>query len=218
MLAEIDPSIYDVAGKPVAAIRKRYRLAGPSVPFGRYFSQPLAHHCSSLDDVRLFLRRCRYASDQQQFGKDDYWLPPERFELTLRGDCEDFALWTWRQLVHLGYECRFVGGSAGFYGAGHAWLTVQIDGRPFLLEPQARRSKRLARLAVSGYSPVFSVEWSGAGPKFFEHEPTKRYQRIGPYLKLGPEWVWYRFRQIVRILGKLAVLPVRWIVRLGKGE
>lgn len=54
MLAEIDTESYDVAGKPVAEIRQRHRLAGPNVPFGR-FSQPLTYRAENLDSVRCHL-------------------------------------------------------------------------------------------------------------------------------------------------------------------
>ena len=208
MLVEIDPSIYDVDGRPVAGVRRRHRLARPNVPFGRFLSQPLTQRCSSLEEVRAFLRTCRYTSDQRQFGKDDYWCPPEHFEISRRGDCEDFSLWTWRQLIDLGYECRFVAGSAGFYGTGHAWLTLKIDGRYYLLEPQARRSKKLPRLVVAGYNPVFSVEWADGRAKFYEHEATRRYERIATYVKLGPEWLLFRTLQIARLVGLLMSLPV----------
>jgi predicted transglutaminase-like cysteine proteinase len=61
-------------------------------------------------DIRKFLKECQYVYDIEQFEKKDYWLPPEEFEKTKKGDCEDFSLWTWRQLMNLGYKCRFVGG------------------------------------------------------------------------------------------------------------
>jgi predicted transglutaminase-like cysteine proteinase len=212
MLVEIDPAIYDVQGKPVAGIRRRHRLAQPDLPFGRFFSQPLGHKCASIENVRSFLRTCRYASDQRLFGKEDYWCPPEEFERLRRGDCEDFALWTWRQLLALGYEVRFVGGSAGFYGDGHAWLTVKIGTQHYMLEPQARRSEKLPRLAVLGYHPVFSVEWTGVKAKYYEHQPTKRYETLAPYLKLGPEWLLFRSVRVGRLFGALMRLPgaVAW--------
>jgi hypothetical protein len=52
-----------------------------------------------MADVRNFLVGCTYVSDTELFGKRDYWQPPEDFEKRRKGDCEDFALWTWRQLL-----------------------------------------------------------------------------------------------------------------------
>lgn len=216
MLVEIDPAVYDVEGRPVASVRRRHRLALPDVPFGRFLSQPVATKCSSLDEIRAFLRTCRYVSDRRQYGKDDYWCPPEQFDRSRKGDCEDFSLWTWRQLIGLGYECRFVAGSAGFYGTGHAWLTLKIDGCHYLLEPQARRYRKLPRLAVAGYDPVFSVEWRDGKVRFYEHERTKRPEDLATYITLGPEWLLYRSLRLGRLLGLVVSLPVRILWRVLK--
>jgi len=62
---------------------------------GRYVSQPLTIKCGTIAGVREFLIGCKYVSDKELFGKDDYRQPPEEFEKRKQGDCEDFALWTW---------------------------------------------------------------------------------------------------------------------------
>jgi hypothetical protein len=196
MLAEIDTSIYDVIGTSVAQIRRRHRLAGPSLPFGRFFTMPLAHHCDSLEAIRGFLLACEYVSDRQQFGKADYWQPPDQFEATRRGDCEDFALWAWRQLVSLGYECRFVGGSAGFYGAGHAWLTVRIGEAHYLMESLACRYEKLPRLKVARYQPIFSARWTEERVSLFEHTQTKPFEQVGTVLPLLPEWLTFQAQRV----------------------
>jgi predicted transglutaminase-like cysteine proteinase len=79
---------------------------------GSFLSQPLKIVCRDVDEIRAFLRTCRYVSDVEQFGMKDHWMPPEEFERVRRGDCDDFALWTCRQLLSLGYNARFVAGSA----------------------------------------------------------------------------------------------------------
>jgi predicted transglutaminase-like cysteine proteinase len=68
-------------------------------------------------------------SNQEQFGERDYWQPPERFEESKKGDCEDFALWAWRQVLHRKYHARFALGSASRHGDGHAWVTFEKDGK-----------------------------------------------------------------------------------------
>jgi hypothetical protein len=98
---------------------------------GRYVSQPLTIKCTTIDEVRRFLIGCEYVSDKELFGKDDYWQPPEEFEKRKKGDCEDFALWTWRQLLNMGYDARFIGGSCGRFGEGHAWVEYFQDGKCF---------------------------------------------------------------------------------------
>jgi hypothetical protein len=214
MIAELDTEIYDVVGKSVAGIRKRHRIAQPNVPFGRFFSQPVSQHCRDLADIRSFLRTCRYVSDQRQFGTDDLWVSPEQFETSRKGDCEDFALWVWRQLVDLGFECRFVGGSSGFYGEGHAWITVVIAGKQYLLEPQLRRSEKFPRLSVAAYQPAFSVEWDGSKPKFYEHRRTKPFPNTSTYVALAPEWLAFHLKRVVRLLAVILALPVLVVRRV----
>ena len=104
MIAEIIPEWYDVEGRKVFRPDSR-RKSGfkPTFPAGRLLSQPLQHWCTDLSDLRRFLAGCEYVSDEEQFGERDYWQPPEQFEKSKKGDCEDFALWAWRQLLHMSW-------------------------------------------------------------------------------------------------------------------
>ena len=98
MIAEIVPGAYDVKGKKISKpTGKRIRTFHPTFPMGRYVSQPLSVRLESIDELRKFLLTCRYISDQEQFGKSEYWLPPEQFETSKRGDCEDFALYSQKE-------------------------------------------------------------------------------------------------------------------------
>ncbi len=157
---------------------------------GRYVSQSLTVHCSSMEDVWRFLRGCKAVSDKEQFGKEDYWLPPEQFEKTKRGDCEDFALWTWRQLLAMGYDARFVAGRSGRYGAGHAWVEFFQDGQCYLVEPQLSvLGLRLPRLSTLRYHPRISVAWDGEKLSYYEH--ADRFALSFPDLaRLVPEYLW----------------------------
>ncbi len=138
---------------------------------GRYISQPLSIQCSTMEDVRNFLTRCKYVSDKELFGKRDYWQPPDEFEKRKAGDCEDFALWTWRQLLNMGYDARFIGGSAGRYGDGHAWVEYFHDGKCFLLGPLCCRvGYTIPRLLTLQYKPRFSVSWDGKTLRYFAHK------------------------------------------------
>jgi hypothetical protein len=80
MIAEIIPAAYDAEGKRVFRPFDRRKGPHPTFPMGRYVSQPLTVKCSSMEDVRRFLNGCKRVSDKEQFGKDDYWQPPEDFE------------------------------------------------------------------------------------------------------------------------------------------
>ena len=149
MIAEIIPEAYDAIGrKHSCPNRKKARTFRPTFPMGKYVSKALSVKCSDFEDIRKFLLKCRYVSDEEQFGKKDYWLPPEEFEKSLKGDCEDYALWTWRQLLTLGYPARFVVGLSGIYGEGHAWVTMEENGKQYLVEPLACLFKRLPRMSL----------------------------------------------------------------------
>lgn len=145
MIAEIIPEVYDAAGKQVSQPFLHRKGPHPTFPMGRYVSQPLTIQCNTMGELRSFLVGCKYVSDKELFGKEEYWQPPEEFENRRKGDCEDFALWTWRQLLGMGYDARFIGGSSGGYGAGHAWVEYVQEGKWYLLEPQRARVVRVCR-------------------------------------------------------------------------
>jgi len=158
---------------------------------GRYVSQPLAVQCKNIQDIREFLRGCRGVSDQELFGKEDYWQPPEEFEKHKAGDCEDFSLWTWRQLLALGFEARIVFGRHGRYGIGHAWVMFFRDGKCFLVEPQARYlGLQLPRLSTLRYEPKFSVGWNGETLRYYAHKDDPEFHpRWNLIIPLLPEWI-----------------------------
>jgi hypothetical protein len=190
MIAEVIPEAYDAIGRQVARPFDHRRGFHPTFPMGRYVSQPLTIQCKSIEDVRTFLASCEYVSDKELFGKEDYWQPPDQFEKNRKGDCEDFALWTWRQLVSLGYEARFVGGKCGRYGAGHAWVEYFHDGKCYIVEPlRSRIMGTMPRLSSIRYVPKLSVSWDGKVLKYFAHKKPERELSIGLVLPLIADYV-----------------------------
>lgn len=204
MIAEIIPETYDAYGKQVSEPFHRRKSVHSTFPMGRYVSQPLGVQCKTIGDIRSFLSSCRYVSDQELFGKRDYWQPPEEFEKRRKGDCEDFALWTWRQLLNLGYDARFIGGSAGRYGEGHAWVEYFQDGKCFLLEPlRCRIGCTMPRLSTLRYEPRFSVSWDGKALRYYSHKKPTTGLRWPFLLSLIPEyllcWTFFWFRNVFRL-------------------
>jgi len=201
VLVELNPEAYDVSGHRVFSLSRRLRRKFPSTaPMGRYLSHPLVQRFDNLEALRQWLRGCRYVSDEEQFGRDDFWMPPEEFEAARKGDCEDFALWTWRQLMNMGLEARFVGGRAGRYGDGHAWVVFADGGRHYLVEPLAAHvGPSLPRLSALRYDPAVSAGWDGAKVKLFAHEKPQFEVRFSELPGLVLEWlriylpVWARF-------------------------
>ena len=157
---------------------------------GRYVSQPLSVKCETVEDVRKFLATCRGVSDKEQFGKEEYWQPPEHFEKTKKGDCDDFALWTWRQFLAMGYDARFVAGRHGRYGIGHAWVTFERNGKHYLVEPQFRLAgNAFPRLSTLRYEPKFSVSWHREKLSFYSHQDLRKNLRIPELPPLVVEWL-----------------------------
>ena len=214
MIAEVIPEAYDAVGKQVSQPFSRRKGLHPTFPMGRYISQPVSIQCSTMGDVRIFLSSCRYVSDKELFDKIDYWQPPEEFEKRKKGDCEDFALWTWRQLLSMGYDARFVGGSAGRYGAGHAWVEYFQDGKCFLLEPLCCRvGYTMPRLSTMRYQPRISVSWDGKTLRYFSHKKPESQVGWKTLALLIPEYFIFCLAQSLNIL--LHLPQIAWnILRL----
>lgn len=190
MIAEIVPEAYDAIGRQVSQPFSRRKSPHPTFPIGRYLSQPLSVQCRTIADLRRFLLTCNYVSDEELFGKPDYWQPPEDFEKRRKGDCEDFALWAWRQLLNMGYDARFVGGSAGRYGSGHAWVEYRQDGKWFLVEPLfCRAGYAMPRLSTLHYRPRYSVSWDGKTLRYFAHKKPSSPVRWLTLIGLLPEYM-----------------------------
>ena len=202
MIAEVFPEAYDVHGTKVLRPDLRRKGLHPTFPMGRYVSQPLTVKCESIGDIRRFLCDCKYVSDKEQFGKRVYWQAPEEFEKTKKGDCDCFALWTWRQLLALGFEARFVAGSSGRYANGHAWVQFSTEGKHFLVEPAiAGIGYTLPRLNTLRYRPKFSVAWDGTNISFYKHRDRGGHPSFVQMIKLVPAWlifcVWVRTMSLV---------------------
>lgn len=207
MIAEVIPGFYDFDGKRVSRPSKKRHPSFVGRPMGAFLGQPLKVVCRDMDEIRAFLLNCRYVSDREQFGVRDHWMPPGEFEQRRRGDCDDFALWICRQLLSLGYDARFVVGSAGRYGSGHAWVSFRAGERVFIVEPAWRWWRNFPRLSTLRYRPRVSVEISGTQVKFFEHAKGTAEPPLRVIVPLVPEWVLFRLRAWLRLLFLLFRFP-----------
>lgn len=191
MIAEVLPEFYDIEGRKVfRPDSRRHSGFRPTFPAGRFLSQPLKHWCPDFAALRRFLSDCSYVSDEKQFGQKDYWQPPEQFEESRKGDCEDFALWCWRQLLQMNYSAKLVIGTAGRYGAGHAWVTFEKDSQTFLLEPQMwPLGLTMPRISTLRYHPKFSMSWNGKTVSYYSHEDRKASVSLQVAAPLVGEWI-----------------------------
>lgn len=83
-----------------------------------------APHWAQLESVQVEVnRQVTYVSDQQKFGKDDYWEPADS-----TGDCEDIALAKRKRLEALGWpaDALRIAVVADEKGRLHAVLTVDV--------------------------------------------------------------------------------------------
>lgn len=134
---------------------RRFDLEPPLRAFGPGagdFREYLAGTCrvrrASPAEVAEWLLECRYAEDAHLLDESDHWLHPATFELMRSGDCEDFALWAWRQLLEARYEASFVVGVRRLPSAivgRHAWVTFREGGEEFLLDGVERSIGRMIR-------------------------------------------------------------------------
>ena len=185
----------------------------PTFSLGRNLTQPLKNKCSSFAEMRKFLSKCRHSREHQTV-KTDYWQPSDEFEETRTGDCVDFALWAWRQLLDMGYSARFVGGKAGKFGEGHAWVTFEKDGKFFLLEPGYWMvGLRLPRLSALRYRPETSVAWDGEKICFYVHKARNTEPPLGQLPALVGEWIviWTRFW--ARVIPRIPTILFRRVPR-----
>jgi hypothetical protein len=122
---------------------------------------------ATADELVEWLRTCTYESDSALFHEADFWQHPCTFERLRTGDCEDYALWSWRRLIELGYDAEFVAGrtrstdAADPWKTGHAWVLYRDDDRTYLLDAAGKRSGPCPAPLDSvrrGYLPEVSVD------------------------------------------------------------
>jgi hypothetical protein len=217
MFLEVIHDLYDVNGRRAFQPHLKKRLSHPTFPFGRYVSRPLQVHCSSLQELRAFLKGCKQASDKETFGKDDYWLPPDEFEKSRKGDCDDFALWTWRQLIQMGYKARFVAGRCGRFKEGHAWVTFEMNTKHYIADGTLwPLGMHLPTIYNLKYHPIYSVEWNGEKLLFYSHADMGKEVSFGEfisYVSYVPDWLlcWTKFW--ARSFYRLPLFVFRYIKR-----
>ena len=122
--------------------------AGAQHDFPWYFEGKSEVEANSVEAVQAWLLRCAYVRDSDLFRQADVWQHPCTFEQIRRGDCEDFALWTWRKLIELGYEAELVAGYSGPDAPApgcHAWVLYKDAGTPYLFDAVVRDLQHMAR-------------------------------------------------------------------------
>lgn len=126
--------------------------------FPSYLEGPSRVSIQSIEELCAWLRGCEAMDDQTLFFQSDYWQHPVTFEQIRKGDCEDHALWAWRQLHRLNVPARFVAGL--WRDIPHTWVICRNDGVDTLIETTAKSSNMLLPLedARPFYCPALAVD------------------------------------------------------------
>lgn len=151
-----------------------------------------------LTAVNRLVNRRPYRSDPANYGASEYWASPLEF-LARSGDCEDFAIFKYVLLRHLGVPAeslRIVLMKRKADGVGHAVLAAYLDDRVFILDSAAGQVRPQSE--VTEYTAVFSfnenARWAhiqteqAADPRPKASKPD----RVANRERAGPEGVDWR--------------------------
>lgn len=150
----------------------------PSIPMEHFLYCEINHYFHKINELQKFLCECKYKADKDKYECEDFWMTPNEFECEKEGDCEDFALYTWRQLLHMGYDARFI---VGFVSGnkGHAWCSAVIKNKTYFIEPLMAKLPVLPLFFFNNYQSVVSVGVRNYRLVYYYHKaPPKYVKRI----------------------------------------
>lgn len=145
-------------------------------------------HLLWLAEVNAFAHKhFTYAEDKVQFGKEDYWASPAELLASRLGDCEDWAIFNYISLRHMGipeqqmrlvYVRAAIGGAYSSISQAHMILAYYPAGA---LEPLVIDSLITDILPASqrpDLTPVFSFNaeglWVGTSGQKSRHSSSAR--------------------------------------------
>lgn len=135
-----------------------------------------------LRAVNQFLNEWRYRSDEQNYGRRDYWATPLEF-LRNSGDCEDYAIAKYVTLRQLGFtpeQLRLVVVRDVVRDLAHAVLAVYLDDEVYILDNLT--TAVLPQERIGQYVPYYSVNettrWAHVAP--VETLVSARSERMTP--------------------------------------
>lgn len=133
-----------------------YGISGSPVP-----DRPVR----TLEEIFAEAQTFRYQKDLDA----DTWQDPDQTERTRTGDCEDMALWLYRELRNSGYRRVriMVGKFMAAERSYHTWITLPgVGGNDLIVDPalQTRIWKR-SEILQEIYVPRYSFD----GEKKYDH-------------------------------------------------
>ena len=149
----------------------------------------------SPDDHIMWLRQVNnfshknytYAEDKLQFGVEDYWVSPAELLASRRGDCEDWAIFNYISLRHMGiperqlrlvYVRAIIGGAYSSISQAHMVLAYYPDTSDEPLIVDSLIADILPASQRTDLKPVFSFNadglWVGANGQKSRQSSTAR--------------------------------------------
>lgn len=121
----------------------------------------LEFQASSLTQIDEWINQKTYISDDRLYEEADRWQIPSEFEKIGQGDCEDFALWAWVQLLRMNRNARFMLGGLFSEELNHAWVCIYgRDGVKVFECTPSEYNVLIAAKNVPEYLPILSVDKS----------------------------------------------------------
>lgn len=99
-----------------------------------------------------------------QYSRDpegDMWQDPSITEKLKRGDCEDMAVWVYRELKRSGYDdVRIMVGKFELHDKRfHTWVVCRLEGADVIIDPALQRGVWLrAEISTDLYLPAYSFD------------------------------------------------------------
>lgn len=148
-----EQATYRACARASDACPSRAAIAWQSVVRSQMNRPPI----EQLQAVNQFLNGWRYKSDDQNYGRRDYWATPLEF-LLHSGDCEDYAIVKYVTLRQLGFtpeQLRLVVVRDVLRDLAHAVLAVYLDDEVYILDNLTKAV--LSQERVGQYVPYYSV-------------------------------------------------------------
>lgn len=89
----------------------------------------------ALKRVQFSYLKYKYKEDFKNYGKSDYWASPQEFKKKRSGDCEDFAIAKYFDLLERGFRDEDMKITVIMdKNTPHAVLVVNVDGNKYILD------------------------------------------------------------------------------------
>lgn len=192
------------SAQEIATIGKKYGLAA-AIRVQKWrevlLSDTHADESKKLELVNRFFNALPFISDQEHWGKVDYWATPVEFLVTNGGDCEDFAIAKYLTLREIGVPAerlRITYVKAITLNQAHMVLTYYPtpDAEPLVLDnlqpdvkPASQRRDLIPVYSFNGDNLWLAKELTGRSQLVGESDRISLWKDLLKRMKLERETV-----------------------------